>query len=58
MRISDKIANDILTDLEDRYNIKISKSKHLNIECMIADNITQCFNKWLNYDVDLNQDTI
>lgn len=53
MRISDKIASEIMDRLETEFNIEFNKEEYLDAECVIADTIKTELSKWLSYDVDL-----
>ena len=55
MRISDKIALKILEDIEERTGKNFTKQEYLDLECMVSDIIRKELNKWLRYDVDLNE---
>ena len=55
MRIKDKIANDIMTKLENGKFLKVKKEYYLEVECLIADTIEKGLLKWLRYDADLNE---
>ena len=55
MKIADRIANEIITKLECDGVLKLAKENYLETECLIADTMTEGLNKWLRYDVDLNE---
>ena len=55
MRISDRIANNILEDIEEKTGKNFTKKEYLDVECMVADRIRKEIDKWLRYDTDLQE---
>ncbi len=55
MRIVDRIANEIIELLEERFNLKVKKDDYLDLECEIADMIKDELTKHLSWDLDLQK---
>jgi len=55
MRISDRIANNILEDIEEKTGKNFTKKEYLDVECMVANRIRKEIDKWLRYDTDLQE---